>query len=255
MSGEPVNGLFGILDPVLHAADGVMAFLPPLGRLLVWGLIAGVLSILLYRAVSPQARLRKLSEETTAARAELKSMQPHDAGYAGLIMRSLMVSLRRLGVSFFPALVSALPVLLMVVFLDTRYGLTKPEPGELVAVLTENGEDIAMDRGQQLRAGWVFAWPGRDEVVQVRDAAGSEILAITSDTRPGLASKGGLLRFLFGAPAGGLPGHSTVDSLVIETTPRDFVQRNVIFPFQWTIPYFLAVILASLGLKFALRIK
>lgn len=254
MSNEPVTGLFGRLDPIFLFLDGLMPF-PPMIRLLLWGLLAGALSILLYKRFSPQTRLNALAEETSSVRRNLKTMQAGDEGYSTNVMRSVRLSLKRLGLSLAPALLSALPVLFMVSFLDARYGLQDPKPGQPVAVLSERDRDIVLNEGQKLSSGWIVSWPGEGETVEVRDTEGTHILSITPDSRPGLASKPTILTFLFGATAGSLPSNSGVESLVVETTPRDIVQKGLIFPYQWTIPFFLAVILASLMLKFTLRIR
>ena len=255
MTSEPAFALFGILDPLWFAIDGAGSFLPPLARLMMWGALAGWLSILLYKMISPQARLSALCSETKGIKQTLKVMDTNDEAYKTLIFKALSMNFRRFGMSLIPALISALPVLLLVTFLDAQYGLTKPEPGQPVAILAESGSDINPGQGQKFSKGWVISWPHPENSVTVRDADGNDILQITSTTQVGVASKAGLMRYLFGAPAGALPPKSRVESVFLESTPRDLIQSNLVFPYQWTIPFFLAVVMASLGIKFTMRIS
>lgn len=250
-----VFSFFGIADPVLAPIDGILGFLPAWMALCLWGVVAGLASMMLYKRFSAQQELATIVEETKELRDQMNATDSSDPAYRQLLGRQMKLGGKRLWKSLAPALLSSLPVIFLAVFLDGRYGLSEPEAGKPVAILAEQPELIRVQGGQQLSAGWLVNWPGPGEVLSIMDEAGSTLLEIGNDTRPGLAAAPGVMRFLFGAPAGALPADAKVDSLMIETTPRDIAFVNQVFPFQWTIPFFLALIMASLGLKFALRIK
>lgn len=252
---DSVFSFFGILAPVLDPANSVLAFLPDWLAISLWGVIAGLGSMFLYKRFSAQERLSEIVAETAAIKAELDATPTADPAYRRLMGQQMRLGGKRLWMSLGPALLSSLPVLFVAVWLDGAYGLSQPEPGKPVAILAEDAAAIRVEGGQQLAAGWLVSWPLPGETLAITGADGETLLEIGDQTQPGVAAAPGIMRFLFGAPAGALPAGSPVESLIIETTPRDIAFANQVFPFQWTIPFFAALILASLGLKFALRIK
>jgi hypothetical protein len=244
MTGERVIGLFERLDPVLSFLDARLEFLITSDaiRLAAWGAIAGVLSMLLYRLVSPQATLRRLAAALKAA---------HDGARASGATGKLML---RAALSIGPAMLASLPVLLMVGYLNGNYTHQQPVAGVPVAVMAGSGAAISLERGQQFAAGWVVSWPGAGEHVSIRDGNGLQVLVLTATTRAGPARKPDLASYLFGAPAGTLPLASSVDVIAVEPKPRDILRQRLASPYQWTVPFFLALIMASFAVKLVFRI-
>ena len=240
------SSLFGVLDPIWALLDSILSFVPPLGRVMIWGCLAGVASILLYKIVSPQKRLAILKDESDSLKRKIKGLAADDPAYKTVAATAIKVSLRRLYLSLVPAVISSLPVLFLVVYLDTEYGLSQPIPGEPVALLSDDADvEFRVDRGQRFSSGWVFDWPSAGEVVTVNDTTGEQILRIDRHSKPGIASKVGAMSLLFGAPAGQLAKQGTIERLVLQTPPRDLLIPNNIAPYQWTVPFFFSVIVAS----------
>jgi hypothetical protein len=250
-----MTGLFELLNPPLALLDGVMGGLAPAARLLIWGALAGMGSMALYAAISPQARLKRLAEDARAALRSLRSQDVQSAAYRDEMLGSLRTSLRRAGITLVPALLSSLPVLFVIGYVNANYSLSEPVPGEPVAVLVDDARSITIEGGQRFTAGWTVPWPKGDATVRVFDRAGQPIYSLTGDTQPGTARKSGLLAFLVGAQAGLIAPGSSVESLEIETTPRPIVQPGLSLHLQWVIPFVLGLLLASLLMKVVFRIS
>jgi hypothetical protein len=73
---------------------------------------AGFISILLYRELSPQDRLRQLSDRISAVRKQLSTYDGEFAGAWALTTENLRLSCERLGYALWPATGSSIPVVL-----------------------------------------------------------------------------------------------------------------------------------------------
>jgi hypothetical protein len=85
--------------------------LPPAVACLL-GLVAGVASMLIFRELSPQDRLRRLGDDMAAVRKQLSAYDGDFSGAMALTCENLRLSFQRLGCVVWPALASGLPVLL-----------------------------------------------------------------------------------------------------------------------------------------------
>ncbi len=112
---SPIEQVFAWID----AGAGLVA--GETIRVLVWGLAAGVLSMLVYRRFSPQARLQELGVQAADARRALNA-HTGDFSEALVLMRaSCTLSLQRLKVALLPSLLAGLPVILLLIGLQPRY--------------------------------------------------------------------------------------------------------------------------------------
>ncbi|MEQ8966245.1 MAG: hypothetical protein RID91_10500 [Azospirillaceae bacterium] len=103
-------------------ADAAMALaLPGLARLLLWGVVAGAASMLLYRAVSPQRRLARTRRAAAAARRRLAGHDGDAATLGRLVRRSLGLSLTHLRLAIGPTMLAGLPVLAVAAWIGQAY--------------------------------------------------------------------------------------------------------------------------------------
>lgn len=76
------------------------------------GAVAGYASILIYRELSPQDRLRRLADEIAAVRKQLSAYEGEFSGAWELTAENLRLSFQRLGYALWPATGSSIPVIL-----------------------------------------------------------------------------------------------------------------------------------------------
>lgn len=255
MSNEVGFSIAETLIYVWQSFDSVIQFLPANGRLLFWGIAAGIVTMLVYRKLSAQNVLSDLKEQINDLKKEMKSVDSSSKEYRTIVGQSLKLSMKRLKVSLTPALLASLPILLVLPFLDYEYGYSKPSPGTPVALLSDQAQELNVDKGRLFEKGWVFNWPGNEEAITVNDNSGNELMVITKDSHSGVASKSNLTQFLFGAPAGRLPQDAIVEQLTIAPLAQDLLIKNITMPYQWTGTFFFALIMSSLAMKFGLKIQ
>jgi hypothetical protein len=110
-----IERLFDPLDSTLAVVAGETA------RIVVWGLLAGAVSMWLYRLTSPQAKLEELGGRAADARRALNAHQGNFSDALVLMRTSCQLSLERLKVALVPSLLSGLPVVLLLIGLQTRF--------------------------------------------------------------------------------------------------------------------------------------
>jgi hypothetical protein len=112
-----------VIGPWFHRVDASVAWLlADHARLCLWAASSGVLSMLLYKWTSPQARIRALDAETAAAR---QALARHDGEFTDalpLIRTNLLLALRRVRVALVPSLLAGVPVIVCLIGLETSYG-------------------------------------------------------------------------------------------------------------------------------------
>jgi hypothetical protein len=108
--------------PVFAAVDGLMAkVLPPALRLALWALFAAIVTMELYRLLSPQARIFELKLRFAEKKQALDSFDGEFED-AWPMMRSMLgAAFMRVAIVLPGTLVAALPLLLLLVWIDRVY--------------------------------------------------------------------------------------------------------------------------------------
>lgn len=130
-------GVFDVPAPMFAWLDAQAAVaIPPLGRLILWGIVAGGISMGLYRALSAQERIGRSKAELTQLRGRLDAHDGDFASAASLIGSLLRTALQQVALVAWPATLSSLPLLALICWLSTAYGYTYPRPGTIPTVRT-----------------------------------------------------------------------------------------------------------------------
>lgn len=95
---------------------------PPVVRLVLWGVAGAVVSMSLYRVLSPQDRIARCKLDIRQARRDLDRFDGEFTEAIPLIKRLLKLSLRQVGRVGWPAMAASLPLLVLLVWLNTEYG-------------------------------------------------------------------------------------------------------------------------------------
>src|SRR5690554_6043757 len=131
-------GLFDLPAPVFSAIDGLFAMvMPAVLRLVIWGVVAGWLSMLLYRAFSDQRKIRELKAQNKDQQKLIAEFDGEFTQLMPLIRHSLALGFRQLGLALGPALLATVPVLFIIVWVSGEFGYTTPAAGAKVTVSTE----------------------------------------------------------------------------------------------------------------------
>jgi hypothetical protein len=134
-------GLFDLPAPLFSIPTALLSgLLPPALLILLWGVVGGIVGVELYRLFSPQRRLAALKSELSAAQQQLSTYDGEFAGAWPLMGRMLRLAFGRLALVLPAAILSSLPLLALIVWLDTVYGRSLPPAGEPVATTTSSAD-------------------------------------------------------------------------------------------------------------------
>lgn len=185
--------MIGLLDPTAIALgvvdDGLATVLPATLRILLWGILAGVLGMALYRRFSPQQRLTALKEELSAAQRALSGYDGPLAGLWPLMRRQFGLAFTQLRLVLWPSLLAGLPIILMWTGLSLRFDAEIPAPGTPIRVQLDPPAVVAAAPRWEpsglvpdADAAVPLPWPGPGESARLVGSSG-EWLQVQADTR------------------------------------------------------------------------
>ena len=181
-----------------------MSGLPDLGRLFVWGLVAAVASMGLYRLTSNQSRLAANKEESAALQKKLADFDGPFSELRPLLGRNLALAGHRLWLSLVPALIASVPVIFIIAWVANAFDAQTPAPGEAIEVeaIASDGRQLPPLRWQgdgQVReereGAWKVAWPTAAAPLQLLDSDGTVLLSLPTAAPAGrfISAGGGML--------------------------------------------------------------
>ena len=240
-----MTGVLELPGTVLAAMDAGLVMLPDLARIVLWGVLAGVLSMAIYRRTSPQQRLVAVRAELTVAQRALAGYDGPLAGLWPLMRRQFRLALRQLGLSLWPSLLSGLPIILAWPGLAQRFDHELPAPGAPVRVLVEPASlaqrglrwlpaDVAVGVDGSATVSWT------NEPLRLVDREQRE-LARLAPSLP-VATRPGRWDWLYGASVATLPADGAVEAVYADLPARQFVSHMP----GWQAWFILAVIATSL---------
>jgi hypothetical protein len=253
-------GLLNLPFPAFSALDRLLreAF-PPFVALIVWGLLAAVLSMLLYRMVSSQGAISRCSAEAASARRALLHYDGDLDGMRPLVAEALGRSARQLRLTLFPAIIASLPLLSLLAWLSLAYGYSYPEPGSAVRVETvPAAAGIVWDPAAEREApsgSWRVAWPKSGEELHLLDTQRREILSIPPEAPVTVFHKRRWWNAILEHPIGYIPQDAVVEHVALDLPPAVFLDIGPAWARGWEATFFSVLLLCSLVIKFAFRIK
>lgn len=233
--------LLGWIDALL--AD----WMPRVARLVLWSAVAGALTMLIYAALSPQQRIRRIKQELLVARRDLDQFDGEFADAWPRMRRMLALAFGQLGLVIGPAGVALAPMILVVGWIAQTYGYAFPAQLDAVQVRTEpallSGQLIAPQPG------------GSKPRVALTDLRGRNIGEIEwQEPRPVL-EKRTWHAALAGSPIGWLPDELPIDRIELTLPPTEYLSHGPSWMRGWEFTFFAVLTLVALGFKRALHIQ
>lgn len=225
----------GILDlpgPLFAAIDTLMAsVLPASARLIVWAIMAGAGTLLLYRLLSPQTRIGNAKRQAREARRRLSEFDGEIAEAGPLIRGQFSAAFRHIGLVLGPTLLSMLPLLALLSWIDHTYSYDFPDRDEPPAMMVEPEPDFT-------------EWITDSDIPLLRiGVAGSELVEIALTAPVPVIEQRHWWNWLVANPLGYLPGETGLERVRIDLPQRAYLPFGPPWMRSW-----LAILLPTMAL-------
>ncbi|MET3591212.1 MULTISPECIES: hypothetical protein [Mesorhizobium] len=232
-------GLLNMPSPVLSALDNWLTpFLPSSARLVLWAALGAFLCMELYRVLSPQKRIAEIKLAYARTQQSVADFEGEFQEAWPLLRRMLALALRRVALVFPATIAASLPLLLIVVWLDSRYGDVYPPPDASVGVKVSG----------DFKGRWVNGSNGVPHA-QIVDRAGSAIADVPVTQAVSVIQKWRWWNVLIGNPAGYLPDDLPFDRIDLGLPRQQVLGVGPAWLRGWEGIFFAATILVALMLK------
>lgn len=247
-------GFFDLPAPLFTWVDHVIGFLPPVARLVFWGVVGSVVSMALYWLLSPQERITQLKTRLADAQRALDAHEGEFSEALPLMGNTLRLALKQVAVVTVPAVLASLPLLCLAVWAYHSYAYVFPNPDQDVATrVVPAGFEARWSAPADLSPD--PATPATGSRVVVTGEAGKVVDRIAMPTPVTSVSKHQWWNVLLGNPAGYLPASGAVERVEIDWPERTYLPFVPRWLGGWEAVFFAVLVVCSVVIKFAFRIQ
>jgi hypothetical protein len=251
-------GLFDLPAPIFSAVDGVLAMaLPPVLRLVIWGIFAGWLTMVVYRFFSDQEKIGTLKAQQKRQQQGISEFDGEFAELMPLIRHTLALGFRQLGLALGPALLATVPVLFIIIWVAGEFGYQAPTAGSEVLLTVEpETSDIhwsSPTKAKIGKGGWLISWPSKGQPVTMSDGHQSLLVLPLEHDIP-IIHKKRWWNLLMANPLGYLPKDGKIDVIHINLPEAVMLGSGPGWMRGWMFSFFMAFLLSSIGFKLLLRL-
>jgi predicted AlkP superfamily phosphohydrolase/phosphomutase len=260
----PNLGWLDFASPVLSWIDDVLlGFLPSAVRIAIWGILASLGSMLIYKWTSNQKRLAELKVQAREINEKLHAFEGEFEDLWPILSRNLSVAWRRLGLGLLPAMIAGIPVIFILAWMSNAFDSRFPSPGAHVAVealpdSTHQVPPMQWQGGKGLSADgpgqWTIAWPVANAPMSLIDSDGVAVLTLPTARPVSTVHQKRWWNAYVGNPAGYLPSPGDVDAIALSVPTTEILGFGPAWLRGWIALFFVVVIVVSLGLKFYWRL-
>ncbi len=240
-------GFFDWLNPYFSAADAYMAgALPPAARVAVWAVLGAIVSMGLYWLFSPQKLIADLKLRIKASQEALDAHEGDLKDAFPLMGHSIGLALGQVVVILIPAVVASLPLLFLIAWMYAFHGYQFPNPPRAVPLKTVPAH---------FDADWKIGANRSHPEIVVRDAAHKPVADIAMKVPLPVVTKHRWWNVFFGDPNGYLPADGALKRIEIGLPRKTYLGFGPAWLRGWETVFFAVLIIVSLAIKFAFRIR
>ena len=246
--------LFGVID------QGLGLVLPALVRLVLWGVLAGWMTMVVYRRLSNQDKIRQLKIKQKKQQKIISRFDGEFEELLPVIRNTLGLGIRQLGLSLGPALLATIPILFIVIWVAGAFGYQQPAVGTSVGIdikpaLADNDrlEWSSPTMLNKTAKGWTLSWPSADQPVSMMQD-GQALFDLPFEYNIPVIHKRQWWNWLVANPVGFLPDEALFDSVDIALPPQQFLGFGPDWLRGWMFSFFVTFLLSSVGFKLILKI-
>jgi hypothetical protein len=250
-------GFFDLPAPLFMVIDNLMSGLPVYPKLLIWSALTAILSMALYWFCSKQDEVAEAKQRALAARRSMASYQGTEFDeMLPLAKESLIASGRHFGIVLWPALLSSLPALAIIVWVSNQFAYSLPNPGAYMHAHTDPEIPLADLSAVLIQPELAFMveYPETGKSYDIVVANGEYLLTLPLSAPVPVVHKRQWWNWLIGNPNGYLPAENEIEAIHFTLPAIKYLNVGPGWVQGWEFSYFSLLIIVSLAIKFAFRI-
>lgn len=251
-------GLFDLPAPIFGAIDDILAMaLTPMLRLIIWGILAGWLTMVVYGFFSDQGKIGRLKAQQKNQQKDIAEFDGEFSELLPLIRHTLALGFRQLGLALGPAMLATIPILFIIIWVAGEFGYETPTAGSEVLLTAEPAtSDIYWSTTTGVRineGGWVINWPVKGKSLTMKDDH-QLLLTLPLEHDIPIIHKKRWWNFLIANPLGYLPKHGKTDVIHINLPEAVIIGSGPSWIHGWMFSFFITFLLSSMLFKHLLRL-
>ena len=251
-----LNNLFEYLNVV----DGWLApYLSDLVRIGLYGAVSGFLALLIYVLLSNQSKLKKLKGEVKVLRNQMRVATLNYREMMQLSKKNVLVSLRLLGQTLKPCVLSSLPVILFMTWLSNYFSYTLPINGKTINVsIVPNTALVVVEPSKiakQLGNGKYAVDIEAGERMWFSVDGKTVYEGIITDHPVPTIHKKRWWNSIIGNDAGYIRSNVPVDEIIFDLPRKQLIEGAPAWLSTWEFPFFLLLFVTSITTKVMFSIE
>ena len=231
--------------------------MPPVLRLILWGVFAGWLSMVVYRLLSDQKKIAAFKAQNKKQQKLIADFDGEFAQLMPVIRHSLALGFKQLSLALGPALLASVPVLFIIIWVPGEFGYTTPAAGNHVFLDAESSSaDIQWSVPDEVRiieGGWLVNWPSKEQPLKMKDDQ-QVLLVLPLEHNIPVIHKKRWWNSLMANPLGYLPKDGKTDVIHIDLPEAVMIAWGPGWIRNWMFSFFASFLLSSVGFKLLLRL-
>ena len=256
--------LFDLFSPALSWIDNVMDItlaIAPVWRIACFAAVGGIASMALFKKLSNQAELAVLKQRIKAAQEEFGGSDLGPGELKGIIKLNLMLTGRQLWISFWPALVSSIPILFLLAFCSNQFNVA-PADSDFRLYVTPKG--LQNSPAQYEWIGVNAQWDARKKAWTFYNLKQGQTASLMLDDQLQLGLPTAVptdivhvkrwWNFLFSNPAGYLDTNASIESFEFNTPTQIIIDWGPGWMRGWLFSFMLFLLMFAVAIKIVWKI-
>ena len=256
--------VFDLLSPVFSGFDSLVTpFTNEFIRITFWALISALITSMVFKKLSNPEKISSLKTDLHAKQKELNNHDGEFSEIKDLAIDTMKLSIKRMGLTFMPAMLASIPVVFVLTYLSNNYEFIQPNVGDSIPIKvsweeasSESLISIKQD-GKTLDSGDITSlkWPSNDKIIQLLEKKNSNQIMEFPAPVSSIIHKKQWWNSLIGNPIGYLDDNSSVSSIEFTFINKKIIEFGPDWMHGWLFVFFFMTILFSIVFLFVFKIK
>lgn len=254
---------FDLLSPLFLGIDNFFEpFTSDFVRIALWAFISALVTSLVFKKLSNPDKISALK---VTLKAKQKELNDHDGEFSelkGLALETMKLSIKRMGLTFLPAMLASIPIIFVLTHLSNNYGLEHPQVGKNLPIsvtwedknqiskiiIKTNSNEKIVDNIDSI------TWPKATETIELLESNNLSIVKFPLEIS-GIIHKKQWWNSLIGNPAGYINDESQVNRIEFRFKPKKIINIGPSWMHGWLFVFFFLTFAFSIVFLFIFKIK